>query len=183
MIRTLSGVPGKQKAHEAILFVLGALIGSLTRTPSPIERILRFKLWLIKCMWSSFDNGPLERWMEQGKLLSVGENGSSQILKHSGWVVNMEGNYEKPTIWNWGRMKSTFDPALPSAPSSINTMTRLLAFRSSARLGHSLRFIVRDGGTNANGVIPTNGLITQNARPFCRGTYRLHQIAVSRRRG
>jgi hypothetical protein len=66
-------------------------------------------------------------------------------------------------------MKSTIDPALPSAPSSINTMTRLLAFRSSARLGHSLRFIVRDGGTNANGVIPTNGLIIQNARAFCRG--------------
>lgn len=62
-------------------------------------------------MWSSFDSGPLERWMEQGKLLSVGENGSSQILKYSEWVVKMEGNYEKANhlelrqdeIYDWPR--------------------------------------------------------------------------------
>lgn len=81
-------------------------------------------------------------------------------LPRSSYVLDsphLEGNRRLlvNTIWNWGRIKSTIPPSRPSAPSSRKTMIRLLESMSCPRLGQSERFIVREGGTKAKGVMPT----------------------------
>ena len=52
---------GKRRTIIGVSYDPRRMIVSLTRTPPPTGMILRFKLWLIKCMSSSFNSGPLDR--------------------------------------------------------------------------------------------------------------------------
>jgi hypothetical protein len=70
--------------YEVTLFVVGASMGSLTMTPSPMGMMFSLREWLIKYEWSAVDNGPAVRLTLHEKLGSVTLNGVSQIYRT--WV-------------------------------------------------------------------------------------------------
>lgn len=139
-----TGLGGVIYTHDVTLFVVGASKGSLTITPSPTGNIFLLREWLIMYEWSATDKGPLIRSTLHGKFGSVTLKGVSQIYTNMNLLRNLDTCKIKLTIWNSGKMKSTWDE---SAPLSRKTTTLFPLSIISPRVGHSEFAIGTCGGT------------------------------------